>query len=74
MREWSSAPKAPVLETGTGRSEVLILLTWIIFLFVGAIAGVIISWSLDMKSPKELLQGALGGLISGFLMSAMLPH
>ena len=47
---------------------------WIIFLFVGTISGVIISWSLDMKSPKELLQGAIGGLISGFMMSAMLPH
>ena len=50
------------------------MLTWIIFLFVGAVSGVIIAWSLDMTSPKELLQGALGGLIAGFLMSAMLPH
>ena len=55
-------------------SEVYVLLTWIIFLFVGVISGVIIAWSLDMKTPKELIQGAVGGLISGFLMSAMLPH
>ncbi len=50
------------------------MLTWIIFLFVGTLSGIIIAWALDMKSPKELLQGALGGLIAGFLMSSMLPH
>jgi len=27
-----------------------------------------------MSSPKELVQGAFGGLIAGLLMSAMLPH
>jgi hypothetical protein len=50
------------------------VLTWLIFLFVGALAGVIIAWALDMKSSKELIQGAVGGLIAGLLMSAMLPH
>jgi len=50
------------------------LLTWIIFLFVGTLSGVIIAWALNMSSPKELLQGAVGGLIAGLLMSAMLPH
>jgi len=50
------------------------LLTWIIFLFVGAVSGLIIAWALDMKSPRELLQGAVGGLIAGLLMAAMLPH
>jgi hypothetical protein len=50
------------------------LLTWLIFLFVGTISGVILAWALEMRSPKELLQGAVGGLIAGFLMSAMLPH
>ncbi len=50
------------------------MLTWITFLFVGTLSGVLISWALDMSSPKELLQGALGGLIAGFLMAAMLPH
>lgn len=50
------------------------MLTWILFLFVGAISGLIIAWSLDMNSPKELVQGAVGGLIAGLLMAAMLPH
>lgn len=50
------------------------MLTWIMFLFVGSLSGVIIAWALDMSSPKELLQGAAGGLIAGFLMAAMLPH
>jgi len=50
------------------------VLTWLIFLFVGALAGVIIAVALDMSSPKELVQGAVGGLIAGLLMSAMLPH
>lgn len=50
------------------------MLTWLIFLFAGTISGVIIAFALDMYSPKELLQGAIGGLIAGFLMSAMLPH
>ncbi len=50
------------------------MLTWIMFLFVGALSGVLIAWAMDMTSPKELLQGAVGGLIAGFLMSAMLPH
>jgi hypothetical protein len=41
---------------------------------VGALSGVIIAWALDMTTPRELLQGAVGGLIAGLLMSAMLPH
>ena len=50
------------------------MLTWIAFLFVGGVSGVLTAWALDMKTPKELLQGAVGGLIAGLLMSAMLPH
>jgi hypothetical protein len=50
------------------------VLTWIVFLAVGPLSGLIIAWALNMTSPKELAQGALGGLIAGFLMSAMLPH
>lgn len=50
------------------------MLTWLMFLFVGSLSGVIIAYALNMSSPKELVQGALGGLIAGFLMSAMLPH
>jgi hypothetical protein len=49
-------------------------MTWLIFLFVGAFSGVILAWALDMKSRKELVQGAVGGLIVGLMMSAMLPH
>ncbi|MEI7449869.1 MAG: hypothetical protein WCJ75_09600 [Desulfomonile sp.] len=49
-------------------------MTWIIFAFVGILSGAIIAWALDMNSPKELMQGAMGGLIAGLLMSAMLPH
>lgn len=50
------------------------MLTWLMFLFVGTLSGVIIAFALDMKSPKELVQGAVGGLIAGLLMAAMLPH
>ncbi|MDD3472971.1 MAG: hypothetical protein PHS86_09320 [Syntrophaceae bacterium] len=50
------------------------MLMWIVFAFVGILSGVIIAWALDMNSPKEIFQGALGGLIAGILMSAMLPH
>ncbi len=50
------------------------MLTILSFLFAGAFSGVIIAYSLDMKTPKELLQGAVGGLIAGFLMAMMLPR
>ncbi|MCX5861357.1 MAG: hypothetical protein WCG29_08250 [Desulfomonile sp.] len=50
------------------------MLTWVIFGFVGVLSGIIIAWALDMNSPRELTQGAVGGLIAGLLMSAMLPH
>ncbi|MGC8657494.1 MAG: hypothetical protein ACP5U1_00300 [Desulfomonilaceae bacterium] len=50
------------------------MLLWIIFAFVGILSGLIIAYALEMNSPKELFQGALGGLIAGILMSAMLPH
>jgi uncharacterized membrane protein YeaQ/YmgE (transglycosylase-associated protein family) len=39
----------------------------------GAIAGAIISYSMDMKSPRELIQGAVGGFIAAALISLMLP-
>lgn len=55
-------------------SEDSALFTWIIFLFVGTISGTMITYALDMHSRRELVQGAIGGLIAGFLMSAMLPH
>ncbi|MBC8181858.1 hypothetical protein H8E88_12130 [candidate division KSB1 bacterium] len=50
------------------------MLTILSFLFAGALSGVIIAYAMDMKTPKELLQGAAGGLIAGFLMAMMLPR
>jgi len=44
------------------------------FTFVGGLSGAIIAFALDMKSPREIIQGALGGVIAGLLMSLMLPH
>jgi uncharacterized membrane protein len=43
------------------------VLTYITFTFVGALSGAIIAFSLDMKTPKEMIQGAIGGTIAGFL-------
>jgi uncharacterized membrane protein len=39
----------------------------------GAIAGGVIAYAMDMKSPKELIQGAVGGFIAGLLVALMLP-
>jgi di/tricarboxylate transporter len=50
------------------------VLTILSFLFAGALSGVIITYSMDMKKPKEIVQGAVGGLIAGFLMAMMLPQ
>lgn len=47
---------------------------FILFLVAGAVSGVIIAFALDMKSPKELAQGALGGLITGLIMALLLPR
>ena len=43
------------------------------FAIGGAVSGVIIAWSMDFKSPKELAQGALGGLAVGVIMTFLLP-
>ncbi len=50
------------------------MLTIISFIFAGGISGVIIAYSMDMKTPKELIQGAAGGVIAGILMALMLPQ
>jgi uncharacterized membrane protein len=47
---------------------------FIVFLAAGAVSGVVIAFALDMKSPKELAQGALGGLITGLIMALLLPR
>jgi uncharacterized membrane protein len=44
------------------------------FLGAGAVSGVVIAFALDMRSPKQLLQGAVGGLITGLLMALLLPR
>ena len=43
------------------------------FAIGGAVSGVIIAWSMDFKTPRELVQGALGGLVVGVLMTFLLP-
>jgi len=50
------------------------VLTILAFMGCGALTGVITAYALDMKSPKELLQGAVGGLIAGLAMSMLLPR
>jgi|WetSurMetagenome_2_1015567.scaffolds.fasta_scaffold79272_1 hypothetical protein len=44
-----------------------------IFIIGGGFSGSILSYSLGMKSMKELAQGFSGGAIAGFLMAIMLP-
>jgi hypothetical protein len=45
----------------------------IVFIIVGGFSGSILSFSLGMKSVKELIQGFVGGAIAGLLMAMMLP-
>jgi hypothetical protein len=44
-----------------------------VFIIAGGVSGIILSFSLGMKSIKELVQGFAGGAISGLLMAVMLP-
>ncbi len=44
-----------------------------IFLIGGGLSGTILSFSLGMKSAKQLAQGFVGGAISGLVMAVMLP-
>jgi hypothetical protein len=45
----------------------------VVFLIAGGISGAILSFSLGMKSAKQLAQGFAGGAISGLVMAVMLP-
>ncbi len=45
----------------------------VVFVIGGGLSGTILSFSLGMKSVKELIQGFAGGAISGFAMAMMLP-
>jgi len=46
---------------------------YLTFALGGIASGVIIAWSMDWKSPKQLAQGAAGGLIVGLGMALLLP-
>lgn len=50
------------------------MFTILAFLGCGTVSGIIISWAMDMKTPKELLQGACGGMVTGLLMVMLLPR
>jgi hypothetical protein len=45
----------------------------IVFVILGGLSGSILSFSLGMKSAKELAQGFAGGAIAGLAMAIMLP-
>jgi hypothetical protein len=45
----------------------------VIFIIGGGLSGSILSFSLGMKSVKELAQGFTGGAIAGLIMALMLP-
>jgi len=42
-------------------------LTWVAFLFGGALSGLVIAYAMDYRTKKGLLQGALGGIIVAIL-------
>jgi hypothetical protein len=44
-----------------------------VFIIGGGLSGSILSFSLGMKSVKELVQGFAGGAIAGLVMAMMLP-
>jgi uncharacterized membrane protein len=44
-----------------------------VFIIGGGFSGCILSYSLGMKSLKELVQGFAGGAIAGLVMAMMLP-
>ena len=48
--------------------------TIVAFLGCGAVSGLITSFALDFRKPRELLQGTIGGLIAGLLMVLLLPR
>jgi len=47
---------------------------YIAFVAAGALSGAVIAFALDMKSPKQLAQGALGGFITGLILALLLPR
>jgi hypothetical protein len=47
--------------------------TILVFILAGAVTGLMTTYALDMKKPKELAQGALGGVIVGIVLSLLMP-
>ncbi len=45
----------------------------VVFTLGGGLSGSILSFSLGMKSIKQLAQGFAGGAIAGLAMAIMLP-
>lgn len=43
------------------------ILTWLLFLFGGAVSGGMIAYAMDLRKPKELLQGVAGGVVVAVL-------
>lgn len=44
------------------------------FVLAGGLSGAMIAYSMDMTSPKELLQGTVGGVLAGLMMALMIPR
>jgi hypothetical protein len=47
--------------------------TILVFILAGAVTGLMTTYALDMKKPKELAQGALGGVIVGIILALLVP-
>lgn len=50
------------------------MITYLLFAGAGALSGAIIAYALDMKTPKQLIQGAVGGIVTGLVLALLLPH
>ncbi|KXS43440.1 MULTISPECIES: hypothetical protein [unclassified Candidatus Frackibacter] len=44
------------------------------FLVGGAISGAVTAYAMDMSSSKELVQGAIGGMIAALTIVLLLPQ
>ncbi|MHB8171089.1 MAG: hypothetical protein ACYDG6_06045 [Thermincolia bacterium] len=45
----------------------------LLFILTGAISGLLTAYALDLTKPKELLQGAVGGIIAGLGIGLLMP-
>jgi len=46
----------------------------IVFVVAGGVSGAMIAYSMDMTSTREMVQGVVGGAISGLMMALMIPR